>query len=192
MADRPMLFSAPMVRALLAGTKTQTRRVAKPQPITLGDAYSRSHSDDGAWLGEGCGNGRIPCPYGQPGAQLWVREAWTTHACFDHIRASELTTRSLHYQADGRIQTGRNRAAMHMPRWASRITLTITDVRVERLQDISEADAKAEGVEPGKYLGLDRAYARAYSDLWEQINGLGSWAASSWVWVLTFQTTKTR
>jgi hypothetical protein len=74
-----------------------------------------------------------------------------------------------------------------MPRWASRTTLEVTDVRVERLQDISEADALAEGVTAGKYAGLERAYARAYSVLWEQINGEGSWGANPWVWAVSFQ-----
>ncbi len=186
MTERPILFSAPMVRALLAGTKTQTRRVVKGWPLE--------------WLKPGMftpeyvalpENGA--CPYGQPGDRLWVREAWTTHACFDHIRAGELTTRSLHYQADGRIQTGRNRAAMHMPRWASRITLEVTGVRVERLQDISEADAQAEGcaLECMTPTGDDSGSAihgpGGYMALWESINGPGSWDANPRVWVVEFR-----
>ena len=194
MKERPILFSAPMVRALLDGTKTQTRRVAKltdAAHVKEVGGHRRWHPAD-----ENC---VAASPYGQPGDRLWVREAWTTHACFDHIRAAELTTISLHYQADGRIQTGRNRAAMHMPRWASRILLEVTAVRVERLQAISDADAKAEGlrryrengIAPDLYSnGMTDGFifpVDAYSALWEAINGPDSWALNPWVWVIEFK-----
>lgn len=199
MAEHPILFSAPMVRAILSGTKTQTRRAIKLKPW-----HTIEERDDGQqwpWMydGERDADCWLPCPYGQPGDRLWVREAWTTHACFDHIRASELTTISLHYQADGRIKTGRNRAAMHMPRWASRISLEVTGVRVERLQAISEADARAEGARPADPCDHTRRsceeigctgpgdYRGGYRALWDQINGPGGWDANPWVWVVEFK-----
>jgi len=184
MTERPILFSAPMVRAILAGTKTQTRRVVKPahkawmdQPVThqLGEWDKR------------------PLPYGKPGDRLWVRETWQAVSGNDrarHIMTHPRPDRGwLEYAATPRADEPayKWRPSIHMPRWASRIMLEVTGVRVERLQDISEADAMAEGVTAGKYTGLDRAYARAYSDLWEQINGPGSWDANPWVWVIEFK-----
>lgn len=171
----------------------------------------------GAWnwvlaaTGHGTGD-PFPCPYGVPGDRLWVRE---TYFAFGHWETRfspkkgrdewhfvDMTIETGHryaYAADGEPATYRKRKragaapdwwkrpAIFMPRVASRITLELTDVRVERLQDISEADALAEGVVPGKYAGLDRANARAYSDLWESINGAGSWDANPWVWCLSFR-----
>ena len=106
-----------------------------------------------SWLsGDGPGHDvhetvrKVPCPYGAPGDRLWVRETWSTHACFDDVPPAHLTTRSLHYWADGKIQTGKGRPSIHMPRWASRIDLEVTGVRVERLQAISGSDALAEGI----------------------------------------------
>jgi hypothetical protein len=207
MKERPILFSAPMVRAILAGTKTQTRRVVKPQP----DNDPAKHhpiepytNGRGNWnwvlaaTGHGTGD-PFPCPYGQPGDQLWVREAWSTHACFDAIPPRDLTTRSIAYAADGPIKTGKLRPGMFMPRWASRITLEVTGVRVERLQDISEADARAEGAQAADPCdharrscadigcGGPQDYRGGYRTLWEQINGAGSWAANPWVWVVSFR-----
>jgi hypothetical protein len=200
MADRPILFSAPMVRALLAGTKTQTRRVVKPQPdivrlepitaeITSGFVAKKTPEDER--------HGRlgkiIRCPHGLPGDRLWVREAWSG----DKHRVD--------YRADGESRHDRMvggwRPSIHMPRWASRITLEVTGVRVERLQDISEADAKAEGVKPREvrqfWLYGASAEKRAqpyrqaavdpYRELWESINGAGSWNANPWVWVVEFK-----
>lgn len=204
MTERPILFSGPMVRALLDGTKTQTRRVIKRQPWAScsieegyeGESpfvYSALH---GAGPGHDVDESRTPCvcPYGQPGDKLWVRETWSTHAFLDDVPPSLLTTRSLHYWADGHVRTGKVRSSIHMPRWASRILLEITCVRVERLQDISEADARAEGVTieerhtvgycAGEFLPPS---IRAYRELWEAINGPQSWDANPWVWVVDFR-----
>lgn len=174
MKERGILFSAPMVRALLAGTKTQTRRVATPkrsiEPMT----------DE--------------CPYG-PGDLLWVREAWRVAAVHDHVPGSELGFGSLpqvQYVAIGdgrdetRVQWGRYRHARFMPRWASRITLEITEVRVERLQAISQEDARAEGFELGPPPCIDDP-GGWYRRLWEQINGPSSWEANPWVWCVSFR-----
>ena len=197
-----------MVRAVLDGSKTQTRRVLKKQfpddavmaemPATdpIGGWVISGHS--GLWWDDAasCFDDAIRCPYGQPGDRLWVREDWTTHACFDAIPPRDITTRSLHYQADGLINTGKNRSGIFMPRWASRITLEITAVRVERLQDISEADARAEGAR-----NLDVASGREtldpysrqgscvahYKHIWQDINGPDSWDLNPWVWVIEFK-----
>jgi hypothetical protein len=177
MKERPILFSAPMVRGILAGTKVQTRRVVKPQAM-------------GQW------GPVVPCPYGQPGDRLWVREAW------DFIPEGDPGTPScagIRYWADAGYELRtppsnynpmlygkeRVRPSIHMPRWASRITLEVTGVRVERLQDISEADARAEGISradcPDWHATTD------YRALWESIHGPGSWAANPWVWVVEFK-----
>jgi hypothetical protein len=184
--ERPILFSAPMVRALLAGTKTQTRRIAQPkrsiEPMT----------DE--------------CPYGQPGGdRLWVRESWRADAAYDAMPPRDIPAGSqVWYEADtglpglrGLVRQGKLRPGMFMPRWASRITLEVTEVRVERLQDISEADALAEGIVPG-YGGFglpDGSHFHAadpresYFSLWEAINGRASVEANPWVWAVSFRRT---
>lgn len=204
MRERPILFSAPMVRALLAGTKTQTRRVApiesfgvkqiEPGSITWAIRFTKPIGKDGV-VGHYSGGlftaeqaSRIVasqfCPYGQTGDRLWVRETWSTHRCFDHISPAALTTRSLHYWADGEIKSGKGRPSIHMPRWASRITLEITGVRVERLQAISNEDAEAEGV---KCDLSSLGFRDHFQTLWASINGAESWNANPWVWVVEFK-----
>ena len=145
MKERPILFSAPMVRALLDGSKTQTRRVIKPQPDFVG-AMGNPHVP---WITKAPGlHVFLECPYGQPGDRLWVRETWQTHGELDGITPRDLPN-DLHIQHpatyDGWVS--KRRPSIFMPRWASRITLEIVSVRVERLQAISEADASAEGCE---------------------------------------------
>jgi hypothetical protein len=181
MKERPILFSAPMVRALLDGTKTQTRRAVKyPAP----DGKSGWHPTATGWNFLPGGSDRPVCPYGRIGDQLWVREAWAPKAI-----DPECTT--VAYRATDDECNGPWKPSIHMPRWASRILLEVTGVRVERLLDISESDAIAEGVEPLTHPGaVFRPAASAYSDLWEQINGTGSWAANPWVWVVEFKVVK--
>lgn len=191
MKERPIIFSAPMVRAILAGAKSQTRRVVKLKPW-----QQIEERDDGApwpWMydDDRADDHWLPCPYGQAGDRLWVREAWRVIDLADVFAPREITAASrIWFEADGPhgLPAGRYRHARFMPRWASRVTLEVTGVRVERLQDISEADAVAEGVDAARYLGfgLDRAHARAYSDLWESLHGPGSWDANPWVWVVAF------
>jgi hypothetical protein len=221
MKERPIIFSAPMVRAILAGKKTQTRRVVKPQPPEILAAYApkvywpardrhMTHGDpdgaaylqferpgdyDGAHVMRG-GFG-FRCPYGQPGDRLWVRETFaivprTAYRCSRGVqqvlRPDDDHDAAIYRAGWDRSNGGfRWRPSVHMPGWASRITLEVTGVRVERLQKISEADAIAEGVTAGKYRGLERAVALTYSDLWEQMHGPSSWAANPWVWVVEFK-----
>ena len=187
MKTRPILFSAPMVRAILSGTKTQTRRAVKDRHIDAAPPACFFQ-----WL-------RERCTYGQPGDRLWVRETW--QAFFDDEVPADRPRGPRHtmgiparpdrksfvfYRADGPGPVHRDGYAarwmpsIHMPRKYSRITLEVTGVRVERLQDISHADAMAEG------MALDDAIYD-YSRLWEQINGTGSWDANPWVWVIEFQ-----
>lgn len=207
MKQRPILFKSEMVQAILAGRKTQTRRALKMQPswvesnnplVSSGWQYkgkkglpklsSWPTKEDFATALLECEK----CPYGKIGDQLWVREAWSTHAEFDGVMPSSLETRSIHYWADGECQTGKKRPSIHMPRWASRILLEITDIRVERLQDISEEDAQAEGCDNSKSesaieVGWYEKPRRAFERLWESINGVGSWEANPWVWVVEFK-----
>lgn len=232
MNAKPILLSAPMVRALLDGRKTQTRRIVKPQP----DQYPslRPESRGGrAWVfmaysdrpGYTFATGDVRCPYGEPGDLLVVREAWQyadwTDDGFPFIsyradgarrligeiqdewsdRLSDIwadLSDPLNYRLDCRAADRRWRSPVHMPRWASRITLRITDVRVQRLHDITEGDAAAECVAPAAthatygYGGLsaladEHAHMRAFRDLWASIHGPGSWGENPWVWALTFE-----
>lgn len=206
MTERPILFSAPMVRALLAGTKTQTRRVIKAPGVFVSsgavDGFGVVSMYDGAIR-------EVRCPYGQPGDRLWVRETWQgplipeSEYTGPHERAKFNLPKFCQYAADGGpapefIDDDDNRhcrwrPSIHMPRWASRILLEVIAVRVERLQDISEADALAEGIESyalnGKAgitgeLNLPAGYFRY---LWESINGPDSWDLNPWVWVVEFR-----
>jgi len=194
--ERGMLFSAPMVHALLAGTKTQTRRAIKS------GFYQIDERDDGTlwpWRHDGAGGDEwLRCPYGQPGDKLWVREAFSGPHCME--KTSELPAMppgqwpqesAIWYWADGEPDYGdwtRPRPSIHMPRWASRITLEIKGIRVERLQDVSDADALAEGVDRTN-TSIGGYATERYRLLWESINGAGSWDANPWVWVIEFSPT---
>lgn len=187
MKERPILFSAPMVRALLDGTKTQTRRLVKTQPTHFNPVgVPRLARPVGP-------SDVITCPYGQPGDRLWVRETWAygIHA----MAANRDEVGPFVYAADGTTQgrlCDRWRPSIHMPRTASRITLEITGVRVERLQDISNDDAYSEGTgtwaaESAKDGNKWPSMPRAFQGLWESINGAESWATNPWVWVIQFK-----
>ena len=211
MTDRPILFSAPMVQAILDGRKTQTRRAVKPQPageIRRGEPDINHWIDTKYWERQnqkenrGIGTRGFACTYGQPGDRLWVRETWmdlqgtgieiVTGSRERYAYGADTPRGS--YGDDQRKCYGLKwRPSIHMPRAASRITLEITSVRVERLQDISEADAQAEGVTDDGSLvtdldGKDRGGTiAAYATLWEVINGVGSWDDNPWVWVVSFK-----
>lgn len=197
MKERGILFSAPMVRALLAGTKTQTRREVKPQPTHFvgGPGVIDSHGKPvprAPAIEDGVSSREILCPYGVPGDRLWVRETWAHHVQAQSAERDE--DGPFVYAADGssalqyRLQT-KWTPGIHMFRWASRITLEITDVRVERLQDISEGDLAAEGIQELIDAGVDHdgTPRDTYLTLWENLNGAGSRAANPFVWVLSFR-----
>lgn len=187
--ELPILFSGPMVRAILEGRKTQTRRVCKPQP----SANAHTSLEDGTPMRSWWETGEHinHCPYGQPGDRLWVREAWRVGKGYDDAPGSVFTSPTVWYEADGNPlldRVGRYRHARFMPRWASRILLEITDVRVQRVQDIGLEDIQAEGY-PDPYLPPDGPYLKWFTELWDSINakrGFG-WNADPWVWVLTFK-----
>jgi hypothetical protein len=225
--ERPILFSGAMVRPLLAGTKTQTRRAMKHQPGDDTTVHVKRyhptiidrHGDEqpgpetfGALWDDG--ESGLPCPYGQPGDQLYVREKFSGKRDYDLGHEGKkwppsawFPTDPLWYWADGNPERGdwtKPKPAIHMPRWASRILLEVTDVRVERLQDIEYNDAEAEGVrrlplqdgdahpwwtaDVDKWPALhSRSATGAYHKLWNRINGAGSWDLNPWVWAISFK-----
>jgi len=191
--ERPILFSAPMVRALLDGTKTQTRRVVKPpRGYRWLDLAAGTMVNTG---GHKMHRSDLTAPYGQLGDRLWVRETWRHRGIGEDGRAER---GGYVYRATENVDGSAERwiPSIHMLRAASRIDLEVTGVRVERLQDISEADARAEGAREcdpvsGREVLLAGPSQRGsfvlhYRDIWEQINGAESWAANPWVWVVTF------
>lgn len=217
--EKPILFSAPMVRAILEGRKTQTRRIVRyPRswltPYASGDknlAFGLFHTECGKGSFWNCGNPttgkhhwqcadeRLPQNY-QVGSRLWVKE--TFRNCGLDTPRRQWEYRADESREDADMCPVKWTPSIFMPRKASRITLEITGVRVERLHDISEEDAKAEGI--GRvnqlgilrcsgwkdYSGLNPGWMRAvdsYRTLWESINGPGSWSANPWVWVISFK-----
>jgi hypothetical protein len=203
MREKPILFSGPMVRAILAGTKTQTRRIVKPQPPTGCTGMESIDSPPfqgfrflpvGLWP-EDPRYGNRSCPYGQPGGRLWVREAWAKNTDavgtkFDDpilYRADFQTGSGSDWWRNSSLFGGNWRPSIFMPRWASRITLEITEIRVQRLQEISAQDAIAEGIakSPTSYPRDERDDFR---DLWDSINANKyPWASNPYVWALTFK-----
>jgi hypothetical protein len=198
--ERGILFSAPMVRALLDGSKTQTRRVVKDLPLWKITEICLDAGGTGKWMPNGpapSGRGMAAghwraCPYGQPGDRLWVRETFSDiyGAGGDERRRKE----EVMYRADGETDPYvigyRWTPSIHMPRWASRILLEITGVRVERLRDIGVEDIEAEGVVTSDEAIMEhgcRARVLDWQRLWESINGAGSWDANPWVWVVEFK-----
>jgi hypothetical protein len=194
--EKPILFSGPMVRALLNGKKTQTRRVLKPQPEFNGTAWHVCSSGGGCFVASESNVGLAAIDYVKYalGNLLWVREAWRASKDYDKYPPREMSPWPVQYEADGAPDkdddlhmNGRLRPSMFMPQWASRITLEVTGIKVERLQDISEEDAQAEGVHrPILPHWPSRPYASAFRGLWNSINGPESWDANSWVSVITF------
>lgn len=250
MTDRPILFSAPMILALLAGTKTQTRRLVNPQPFADGyyegevdctfvpapasnlQAYARFGA---AAVGGGAIRTETFTPRIQPGDTIWVREAWRTFVSLDDTKPRDIWSpgcgrgAGVFYEADeggsyrtregefwpavreGRSAFGKLRPSMFMPRWASRLTLTVSEVRVQRLQDVTDADAIAEGITcESVIVGMacyggqpieitaDRYFfdgcdeegfedaVSAYAALWDHINGEGAWARNDWIVAYSF------
>jgi hypothetical protein len=189
MKERPILFSAPMVRAILDGKKWMTRRVVKPQPAR--QVYQIDHTEYFA-PGEYSDpdvpdyDAEVRCPYGRPGDRLWVRETWR---CADYGRRHQAQG-MVHYRADAESM-GAWRPSIFMPRWASRLTLEVTGVRVERIQNISLDDMRAEGVRPNNEASLlwRETLTENFRTLWDDINAKRgySWQANPWVWVIEFK-----
>jgi hypothetical protein len=190
MRERPILFSGPMIRAILDGTKTQTRRVIRPQPGAEVNRYEPGFVNE-AWQS---GFVDVSCPYGAPGDRLWVRETWG-RLYEPPPDDSEPTFYRADYDAEALATQvlPRWKPSIHMPRWASRITLEVTGVRVERLREITEADAEAEGVSSNLET---RTLARdEFRALWESINGKRpgcAWEQNPWVWVVEFRCVKAK
>lgn len=217
MSEHPILFSTPMVRAILSGQKTVTRRpLATFQYPSLTDpespsagwfAVAQRHRRYGFGVSAAseqlCADALATagvCPYGKPGDRLWVRETWLADAQLDSIAPRDMSQgEPIMYPADGSfrqtgcamISQGRGRPSIHMPRWASRILLEITDIRVERLQDINEQQALAEGVMAAERDidpdGNDLSAVELFGGLWVMLNGMESWNANPWVWVVEFR-----
>lgn len=210
MKERPILFSAPMVRAILDGRKTMTRRIVKNKEIRglcsreqwdAAKAHPSMQTPDFRFFGDH-GPFSLPCPYGSPGDRLWVRET------FSYFRTADNINYPVWYWADSNPHDGdwtKPKPSIHMPRWASRITLEVTAVRVERLNEISEEDAIAEGIKPHRKGGWHwetcgdglkwsnhfgyRDARGAFAALWESINGAGSWDENPWAWCVSFRRT---
>lgn len=203
--ERPILFNGAMVRAILAGRKTQTRRLCKDMNAWVDQSCREVRHVDGAphhfLIGAQAPIEKLRCPYGQPGDRLWVREAHAIFPAHGQHRGDGKrwgpwgglpTTVSedgklIAYYRDGfdRCNPGRWRPSIHMPRWACRLVLEITDVRVERLQAISKGDCMAEGPDAPVAAHLERAWHVQFQRLWESTGG--DWAGNRWVWAITFK-----
>lgn len=201
MTERGMIFNGEMVRAILDGSKTQTRRVMKPQPANDIERGTFPNAEAYGWVSSlkhkfGSATAHF-CPFGKPGDRIWVRETWT-HDSID----AENGSYSPDYRAtaNGQPLDGRWTPSIHMPRWASRITLEITNVGVQRLQSISQNDAVREGLvrlpASGRYCinqgdqyfgGASHDAREVFSWLWSSIYGVESWQANPWVWVIEFR-----
>lgn len=251
MKEIPILFSTPMVQAILEGRKSQTRRLFKCNRLPAEDIASVHPDGAGkgwiAWAGRAVsaeetriaypGEQGFDCPYGKPGDVLWVRETWGVGSRPDPFQGS---VEGIEFKADGKYIDGIEslplhfyddlgfgnydksgwRSSIHMPKAISRIWLQVTDIHVERLQDISEEDAKAEGVQPnctgvencpsqycqrmgcqstGEYYHYLRdlddfpafSAKESFESLWQSINGPESWEANPWVWVISFKALST-
>lgn len=203
--ERPIIMRDWEVRAILAGQKTMIRRAVRipPRKLCPVSAQFSSVKNGVAMFICGTDGALVRCQLGQPGDRLWVRKTWNARpvsevdsgmyeawAPYKAIPKQQPSNAWVYFEADG-DEEGPWRPSIHMPRWASRLTLEITSVRVERLQDISGMDAKREGVSVPAHLphdGADLDYARReYRRLWQSINGPGSWDANPWVWVVEFK-----
>jgi len=212
--EKPILFSAPMVNAILEGRKTQTRRVMTVQPPDWYNGHVDIASKDAfaVWLGETesqdeSHGGELKFPYGNIGDSLWVRENFRFGTGYDNVKPSSVpkeTYVKVWYEADGNAPHGFGfqRPSIFLPRYFSRLTLRITDIKVERLQDISAEDAVAEGSYLGKCSCFPKprtpiesmmkqtwchVHGNEFSDLWKNINGEESWKSNPFVWVISFE-----
>lgn len=192
MKERPIQFKGEMVRAILEGRKSQTRRTKGLKDINEEpDCWKPFWFNDRgqnlivSWESVNrlvAPNIETKCPYGKKGHRLWVKETY-------RVFSGDEGTNGIFYKADGKfINSFLWKSSMFMPRWASRILLEITDISVERLQDISEKDATSEGVAFTKYLNANARYH--FMELWNKINGKCPWELNPWVWVINFRKIK--
>jgi len=198
--EHPIIFSGPMVKAILEGRKTQTRRIVKLPKWSTGDWSDFDLYESGPRVvpmviceNTGCLAG--VAPRFLPGDHLWIRETWA-HEPGSHPDDAGFLYRATDPGWDAEPSGLRWKPSIFMPRWASRITLEITNVRVERVQDISEEDAEAEGITDAEILigilsgngSKEKPFARTYADLWDSINGKKHpWSSNPWVWVYEFR-----
>ncbi|EIW9048373.1 TPA: hypothetical protein OS528_004314 [Klebsiella pneumoniae] len=208
MKERGMIFNGEMVRAILDGRKTQTRRPIKWKQTRFTEIGEREDGSKWPWSedAEHACDFWHPCPFGAVGDRIWVRETWARYNI-------DQNSHDLAYRATTPAywpEEGRWRPSIHMPRWASRILLEITNVRIERLNAISPEDAESEGLECTNFTGFGdepglpsypepdvyfdplkkqwKEYPpEAFAGLWESIYGEGSWKANPWVWVIEFK-----
>lgn len=200
--ERPILFSGEMVRAILSGEKVQTRREMKPQPLAVEQAKyttwtwpADADATKFAWAGKRPISDAVErhCPYGQRGERLWVRETCSfTVDDYPYCRKPSVVPHDakVWYRASNDRPTWADtkwHPSIFMPRWASRITLEITGIRVERLHDITEGDARAEGVSKALNGKGILSNFEAFRMLWTRINGASSWTQNPWLWVVDFQ-----
>lgn len=199
MKERPILFSIPMVRALRAGKKWQTRRAVRLWQGNDADkaGYLRYDETTAQWFQYGAGGVwcAVKCPFGVRGDRLWVRETWTIEDCGAHVsvKAEAWPTgfpmgRVQYVADDPNAHYWNKRPAIFMPRWACRMVLEVVDTRIERLHACSPEDAMAEGVGWNRPAGekVENPVA-CYEAIWEAINGVGTWANNPWVWVIDFR-----
>ncbi|VCW92714.1 ASCH domain-containing protein [Klebsiella quasipneumoniae] len=211
MKERGMIFNGEMVRAILDGRKTQTRRIMAPQPADDIERCIFPNPEAIGWKSSlrhkhGSTTAHF-CHYGKPGDRIWVRETWNKYGGLLTYRADHDWIDDMRKET---VCTAKWVPSIHMPRWASRILLEITDVRVERLNAISPEDAESEGLERTNFTGFGdepglpsypepdvyfdplkkqwKEYPpEAFAGLWESIYGEGSWLANPWVWVIEFK-----
>jgi hypothetical protein len=210
MKERPIIFNAEMVRAILDGRKTQTRRLVPEWQIPSETKQDAGDYPDNRWMAvaqrdrrwgfvvfgateESCAAQLTEslCPFGSRDDRLWVRETFAVGLCTKSTMAYRATHKPIDLD-EGWDEVIKWRPSIHMPRWASRIQLEITGARVERLNAISEDDAMAEGMDDGTSaaaiaVGWFEKPQRAYQRLWEQMYGEDSWASNPWVWVIQFK-----
>jgi hypothetical protein len=198
---KPILFSDAMVRAILDDQKTQTRRALKPQPVPfmVGPKNAQTECEVALEFMDGEAHPRVRLGRviteqkvrWAPGDHLWVREAWSPEHKWSDTKPREIPNGDdIWYWADGNPPDGdwtKPKPSIFMPRWASRITLEVTAVRVERLQSITETDATAEGILATEFWRDNHPPSICYSVLWNAINGAGSWDTNPWVVVIEFR-----
>jgi hypothetical protein len=187
MTERPINFNGPMVRAILAGAKSQTRRVVKPSGLCVYDTMTGKEVENIK---------PVKCPYGQTGDRLWVREQLVRPDGDPWLYAADRMPVVVEKEDETAMIVWAHHKkqdycpSIHMPRLASRITLEIVSVRVERLQEISEADSKAEGITHADAMAMGDDYPAAFRCLWHTIHaadGAHGWEANPWVWVIEFR-----